>query len=103
MEGDCPPQPRPSVLPAPGSIHDYARRGLVVQIQHLLDESRKEGIPEGIILASREPVLGSTPLHVACEHGQLEVVQVGGQHVGESTQMRYIYQKTHAWLIRYLS
>lgn len=36
-----------------------------------------QGNPESVTLQSREDVLGMMPLHVACENGELEVVEVG--------------------------
>jgi hypothetical protein len=35
------------------------------------------GTPESVSLQTREDVLGMMPLHVACEYGNLDVVEVG--------------------------
>ena len=53
------------------SPHVAAQAGDIKQIQRLA-----RGASGLAALSSREGLLGRTAMHVACEHGQVEVVQV---------------------------
>ncbi|GLC41708.1 hypothetical protein PLESTM_001231300 [Pleodorina starrii] len=59
----------------PNTVHYAAETGDIKLLEHFVREGMAIGNPESVTLQSREDVLGMMPLHVACENGELEVVE----------------------------
>ncbi|KXZ49110.1 hypothetical protein GPECTOR_23g40 [Gonium pectorale] len=59
----------------PNTVHYAAETGDIKLLEHFVREGMAVGNPESVTLQSREDVLGMMPLHVACENGELEVVE----------------------------
>lgn len=62
----------------PNTAHYAAEVGDTKMLQHFVHEGMALGHPESVTLQAREDVLGMMPIHVACENGQLEAVEVRG-------------------------
>ncbi len=60
----------------PNTVHYATELGDITQLQHFVKEGLVMGNPESVTLQAREDVLGMMPIHIACENGQLEVVEV---------------------------
>ena len=58
------------------TVHHAAQKGDLKQLDKHVTEGIHQGNPESVTLQQRESLLGMMPLHIACEHGQLEAVEV---------------------------
>lgn len=62
----------------PGTVWHAAETGNLKELQACQMQGRElRGLPELVVLESRDPVLGATPLHTASEMGHADVVKVG--------------------------
>mmetsp|Transcript_13664 Transcript_13664/g.29319 ORF Transcript_13664/g.29319 Transcript_13664/m.29319 type:complete len:342 (+) Transcript_13664:166-1191(+) len=59
----------------PDSLHQAAELGDLKVLQDHVKLGIHQGNPESVTLQEREDVLGMMPMHVACENGQLDVVE----------------------------
>lgn len=61
---------------APDTVHHAAKTGDLTKLEQHVQNGIHQGNPESVTLQQRENLLGMMPLHIACEHGQLETVEV---------------------------
>lgn len=59
-----------------GSLHYAALTGNLEDMETLVTAGVERGQGPGVTLNAREPYMGSMPLHLACDAGQLAAVQV---------------------------
>jgi hypothetical protein len=62
----------------PNTVHWAAELGDLRKLDEYVQAGMEHDTPESVTLQQREEVLGMMPLHIACEKGKLEIVEVRG-------------------------
>lgn len=70
------PERYPEHVFEPGTVHYAAEVGSIEKLKECEEEGLRHGYPAAVTLQRKDELLNATPLHLAAEAGQTDVVKV---------------------------